>query len=460
MVVTGHDSSPTLPSRGGAAATDDLPPGAIVGEHVLGARLGAGACGVVYAAVHAASGSPAAVKVLGREMSGSAEAIERFAREARAANLIGHPNIVRVYGIGKLPDGRPYLVMELLEGSTLDHLVHASGRLATEDLLEIIDPICGALAAAHGKGIVHRDLKPSNVMVAQSGDQRTVKLLDFGIAKLVDTGGAAPLTRAGHRVGTPQTMAPEQIRGEEVDARADIYSLGVLVFYLVTGRYPFLGPSQVELEHLHLEAPPPAASQFAPVPPALDAVVHRCLAKAPAARFAGAEEVLAALRRALGHRRSKSEAVPVKSAGAIYLEIRCRSAEEGVLERVEEALEQAESAVRAARLEVPFTSGNALLAARILPEGAERAAALAELAHLARELHAAGTALLEGDAHLSVCVHVDEATARGDELIGGPITSIARWAPRGELAQPGATRRAADEMAAAGHGGLLPPFGE
>ncbi|HTM22571.1 MAG TPA: serine/threonine-protein kinase, partial [Kofleriaceae bacterium] len=420
-------------------------------EHVLGARLGAGACGVVYAAVHAASGSPAAVKVLGREMSGSAEAIERFAREARAANLIGHPNIVHVVGIGRLDDGRPYLVIDLLEGSTLDRLVEASGRVAPEDLLDIIDPIGGALAAAHGKGIVHRDLKPSNVMVATSGDQRTVKLLDFGIAKLADAGPVARLTRAGHRVGTPQTMAPEQIRGEDVDARADIYALGVLVFYLLTGRYPFQGASQVELERLHLEAPPPAPSQFAPVPPALDAVVQRCLAKVPDGRFAGADEVLAALRRALGHRRSKSEAVPLRTAGAVYLEIQCRAADELLLELVEDTLDGAERAVRAANLAVPFAGGNALLAARLLPDGAGRAAALAELVELARRLHREAAAALAGypEVAINVCLHVDEATVKGEEVTGGPITSIARWAPGCALAEPHATARAADAMAGA-----------
>jgi serine/threonine-protein kinase len=363
-----------------------------------------------------------------------------------------------VYGIGQLADGRPYLVMELLEGATLDRLIDACGRVAQEDLLEILDPICGALAAAHGKGIVHRDLKPSNVMVALSGEERTVKLLDFGIAKLVDAGASARLTRAGHRMGTPQTMAPEQIRGEDVDARADIYSLGVLIFYLVTGRFPFQGATQIELEHLHLEAPPPAPSQFAPVPPAVDAVVQRCLAKAAAARFAGADEVRDALRRALGHRRSKSEAIPVRSAGAVYLELRCRSTDDEVLERVEDTLEQAERAVREAGLEVLFSSGNALLAARILPEGEGRAPALALLADLTRRVHRDGAGLLAGcpDAHLNVVLHVDDATVRGDELTGGPITSIARWAPRSDLARPAATSRAAEEMAAAGAGEPLP----
>ncbi len=442
----------TLPSRGRQAAADDLPPGTIVGEHLLGARLGAGGCGVVYAAVHAASGSAAAVKVLGREMIGSPDAMERFAREARAANLIGHPNIVHVYGIGQLGDGRPYLVMELLEGATLDRIVEASGRIASEEVLEIVEPVCAALAAAHAKAIVHRDLKPSNVMVAASPQGRAIKLLDFGIAKLVDASSSGRLTRAGHRLGTPQTMAPEQIRGEDVDARTDVYALGVLIFYLVTGRYPFQGPSQVELEHLHLEAPPPVPSHFAPVAPALDAVVQRCLAKAPEARFPRVDEVLEALRRALGQRPPRTDQAPLRPAGAVYLEIQCRSADDELLDRIEEVLDRAEAALAEAGLQVAFAGGNALLGACLLPDGGGRAAALVRLAGLARRLHGEGTAALAGDprAHLNVCVHVDDALVRGDEVTGGPISNISSWVPRAALAQPRATRRAADEMARAG----------
>jgi serine/threonine-protein kinase len=411
-----------------------------VGEHVLGARLGAGGSGVVYAAVHAASGSAAAVKVLGREMIGSPEAIERFAREARAANLIGHPNIVHVYGIGRLADGRPYLVMELLEGATLDRIVESSGRVASEEVLEIIEPVCAALAAAHAKGIVHRDLKPSNVMVAAGVQGRTIKLLDFGIAKLIDASSSGRLTRAGHRLGTPQTMAPEQIRGEDVDARADVYALGVLLFYLVTGRFPFQGPSQVELEHLHLEAPPPVASQFAPVSPALDAIVQRCLAKAPDARFARVDDVLEALQRALGRRASPSEPAPLRPAAAVYLEIQCRAAD----------------------LKVAVAGGNALLGASILPDGDGRPAWLARLAELARRLHREGAAALAVDprAHLNVCVHVDQAVVRGDEVTGGPITGISSWVPRAALDQAHATRAAADEMARTVGAAALPVLGD
>jgi eukaryotic-like serine/threonine-protein kinase len=433
-----------------------------VGEHVLGARLGAGGSGVVYAAVHAASGSAAAVKVLGREMIGSPEAIERFAREARAANLIGHPNIVHVYGIGRLADGRPYLVMELLEGATLDRIVESSGRVASEEVLEIIEPVCAALAAAHAKGIVHRDLKPSNVMVAAGAEGRAIKLLDFGIAKLVDASSSGRITRAGHRLGTPQTMAPEQIRGEDVDARADVYALGVLLFYLVTGRFPFQGPSQVELEHLHLEAPPPVTSQFAPVSPALDAIVQRCLAKAPDARFARVDDVLEALQRALGRRAPRTEPAPLRPAGAVYLEIQCRVADDELLDRIEDVLDGAEAALEEAGLKVTFASGNALLGAGLLPDGDGRTAALTRLAELAIRLHREGTAALAVDprAHLNVCVHVDQAVARGDEVTGGPITGISSWVPRVALDQPHATRRAADEMTRACAAPDLPVLGD
>jgi hypothetical protein len=439
----------TLLGASGRAAHDDLPPGTIIGEHVLGARLGAGGSGVVYAAVHAASGGPAAVKVLAPDLVESADAMERFAREARAANLIGHPNIVHVYGIGRLDDGRPYLVMELLDGTTLDGLVETDGRIAPDEILELFEPICAALSAAHAKGIVHRDLKPSNIMVAAGGSRRVVKLLDFGIAKLVAPGGDS-LTRTGHRLGTPHTMAPEQIRGEEVDARTDVYALGALLYYLLTGRYPFRGPTVVDIEHLHLEAPPPAPSLMAPVAPAVDAVVQRCLAKRPDARFPGAGEVLEALRRSLGRRAVEPTGEPPCACAAVYLEIRCSQADEELLDRMADALDRADDAARAAGFQIPFATGNALLAAGP-GRDAEAAAGLALALH--RQVTAA---ISDPRAQLNACVHVDEAMIASGEIAGGPITSIAVWAPRGALERPSATRQAARRLGLAGDEDFVP----
>src|SRR6266478_5793915 len=174
------------------------------------------------------------------ELAPSPEMVERFVREARVVNRIRHPNIVDIYEFGELDDKRPYFVMELLEGTSLASIVERRGRLSPAQALSYLEPVCDALRAAHAAGVVHRDLKASNVAVVKEGDPPRVKLLDFGIAKLVRTApGERGLTAVGQRIGTPYAMAPEQIRGGAIDARVDIYALGVLLYQLLTGRYPF-----------------------------------------------------------------------------------------------------------------------------------------------------------------------------------------------------------------------------
>ena len=196
--------------------------------------------------------------------------------------------MVDVYDFGMMPDGSPYYVMELLEGRTLSQLVHERGRMSAERALAYLEPICGALEAAHRVGIVHRDLKASNVMVVEDGEQPRVKLLDFGIAKVIQPqAGQAGLTLAGQRLGTAFAMAPEQLRDGPISPATDVYALGVLLFQLVTGQYPFHSKDRLELERLHLEAPPPRASATAPVSLAVDAVVLRCLEKEADAALPG-----------------------------------------------------------------------------------------------------------------------------------------------------------------------------
>src|SRR5262245_37814049 len=225
---------------------DDLPPGASAGDYVIESRVASGGCGTVYVATHALLGRRAAVKVLHGRLAASPQMVERFVREARAANIIRHPGIVDIFEFGALSDGRPYFVMELLEGTDLDTLLRMRGRLAFDEVLEILEPVVEALEAAHAAGIVHRDLKASNIMLLNSGGPRAVKLLDFGVAKLlVPEPGAEALTSMGQRLGTPVAMAPEQIRCGPVDARTDVYALGVLIFQMLTGRYPFAGADPV-----------------------------------------------------------------------------------------------------------------------------------------------------------------------------------------------------------------------
>ena len=255
--------------------------GTILGDYRVQAKLGAGGMGDVYLGVHEMIGKRAAIKVLKAELCSDRFSVERFIAEARVVNQIGHPNIVDVFAFGQTPDGRSFLVMELLEGETLRDRI-ARGPIGLAEMCAIVQPLVRALGAAHAKGVVHRDLKPDNVFLV-GGDRASVKLLDFGIAKLV-VSDQMQQTASGALVGTPMYLAPEQARAQTIDHRADIYTLGGMLFELVTGRPPFLAASSFEVVAKHLMEPPEHPSTFAPVPAELDELIVNLLAKAPEAR--------------------------------------------------------------------------------------------------------------------------------------------------------------------------------
>jgi serine/threonine-protein kinase len=412
-----------------------LAPGDRAGEYVILGTIATGGCGTVYSAEHRVLGRRAAVKVLHGSLATSPEMIERFVREARVVNRIRHPNIVDIYEFGELADRRPYFVMELLSGSSLGVVVEQRGRVVPAQALAYLEPVCDALSAAHAAGVVHRDLKASNVAVVKDGDAPEVKLLDFGIAKLLrNTPGERGLTAVGQRIGTPYAMAPEQIRGGAIDARTDIYALGVLLFQLLTGRYPFMSEDPVEMERLHVEAPPPRPSALAPVSPAVDTVVLRCLEKDPAKRFPDATAFLAALRAAV---HGTAKAAQQKRGVAIYAEVRLPAEEpdDELLSALAALLDHAEAALRGAGFSLYLQTGSALLGVRALPEDdaqerAERAAAL----RVARELLEPGNGA-NGRLGLAVQVHADEVQLRdgpgGAEVVGGPLVDLGSWVAEG-----------------------------
>ncbi|WP_437707130.1 serine/threonine-protein kinase [Sorangium sp. So ce448] len=286
-----------------SAAGDALPAGAVVGGYVLDdVRLGGG-FGVVHRAVPVGGGAPVALKVLRRGLSLLPAILRRFQREAEVLARLEHPAIVEVRGVGALDDGRPYIAMEWVEGRSLAAELSARGAFSPPEAVALLEEVGGALAAAHAIGVVHRDVKAQNVMVCPGAGglgAPGVKLVDFGIAKLLRPPGAARGAKSSSLIlGTPLTMAPEQILGGVVDARTDIYAVGLLAYQLVTGELPFQGADAVETEEMHLRAPPPCPSDRAPVSAAFGAVVRRCLAKEPADRYAGVPELLAALRQAV-----------------------------------------------------------------------------------------------------------------------------------------------------------------
>ena len=273
------------------------------GKYQIESRLGAGGMGTVYKARHLLLGRDVAVKVLRSEMVEDANAAERFRREAQAAARLDHPNAVTIYDFGITPDGNAYLVMELLRGTSLRDVLERDGQLALPRAIAIFAPVCAAIDRAHELGIVHRDIKPDNVMVDERKDGSVgVKVVDFGIALLQDTpSDAGRLTGTGLIVGTANYMSPEHCRGEPLDARSDIYSLGVVLYEMLAGRVPFAAPivSAVIVAHVN-EPPPPLLAHRPDLPPPVERVVLDALAKRPDQRPRTAGELASRLVAASG----------------------------------------------------------------------------------------------------------------------------------------------------------------
>jgi serine/threonine-protein kinase len=286
-----------------------------IGQYSLKKQLGKGGMGEVYLARHRLLQRPCAIKLIRPERAGDSNVIARFEREVQAMARLTHPNSVEVYDYGRSDDGTFFYVMEFLPGMTLDELVNRHGPIGPGRTIHFLRQLCGALGEAHKSGLIHRDIKPANLFVSERGGIFDfLKVLDFGLVR--DTGLAdhaaalqqsgasleslppldARLTQADYLLGTPTYMAPEQLCGEEVDARTDIYGVGGVAVYLLTGRPPYECSTVAELLAAHLSAPPVRVRERdARIPQALESVVLRCLAKAPAERFQSADALLAAL---------------------------------------------------------------------------------------------------------------------------------------------------------------------
>jgi serine/threonine-protein kinase len=275
------------------------------GRYLIERLIGEGGMGAVYQAEHTHMRKRLAVKVLHPEMSRLPEVVARFEREAMAAAHIDHPNVAAATDFGKLEDGSFFLVLEYVEGRSLRDVI-ADGPMELGRAIHVARQIASALGRAHMLGIVHRDLKPENVMlVARDGDPDFAKVLDFGIAKVPigaivgdSTQSGPALTQLGMVYGTPEYMAPEQALGQEVDARADLYALGAIMFEMIAGTRPYEHESKVTLLGMHVTAPIPKMAERAPdanVPPVVEAIVARLLAKEATARFADSKDLVDAL---------------------------------------------------------------------------------------------------------------------------------------------------------------------
>jgi serine/threonine protein kinase len=263
-----------------------------VGNYEIKSKLGEGGMGAVYLGEHPLIGKKVAIKVLLEEFAANEVVVTRFFNEAKAVNDIGHQNIVDIVDFGKMPneDGTGemvYFVMELLNGESLADRIKRE-PLSTDEVKHVIEQCCDALAASHAKGIVHRDLKPDNIYLCVRGRDKTfVKILDFGIAKLTGAGGASSKTRTGTVIGTPYYMSPEQCAGRgHIDHRSDIYSLGCVMYELVTGQLPFPGEGFGDILVAHLTRDPPKPSEVKPgVDPALEQAIITAMTKDKEKRF-------------------------------------------------------------------------------------------------------------------------------------------------------------------------------
>jgi len=276
-------------------------PGTMVGEYEVTDRIGAGGMGAVFAAIHPRIHKKAAIKVLRRDLARDPTELVRFENEARAVNAIGHPNLVDIFAFGEMPDGNPFFVMEHVDGESLDRWLKQRGAVPLDVAMPILRQVFDALSAVHDRGIIHRDLKPGNIMIAETPNGPRIKILDFGLAKVV-SGHVADmeLTNPGATIGTPYFMSPEQFMGHPVDQRTDIYALGVLVYHMLCGQYPIIGSTPTEVGINHVNAAPVLPSSIVPrLPRSVDAVIGKALAKNPADRFATVRELAAGLEQCL-----------------------------------------------------------------------------------------------------------------------------------------------------------------
>lgn len=419
-----------------------------LGDYTIETLVAKGGYAQVFRGVSNVDGQPVAIKVLHPELSGTGTAVARFLREAQVLARLNHPNIVKILSAGETTTS-PYIVMEWLPGHTLADELDRRGRFSLAELLGVFEEMCSALATAHAAGVVHRDIKPSNIVVIQDGDWFHSKLVDFGIARLVDgehqgEAGRLGLTVTGTVIGTPTYMAPEQLLGQKVDEKSDIYSLGLIAFQLLVGQPPFHADGHAEISEQHLFVPAPRVSSSRPVPAAVDAVIARCLAKRPADRFATVQALIEELRNAI---RGSSRLSDPKNTPPQYLGIHIEVAFDGpdealddaVLERIDLILQQAEQLTRDADFDVLPAAGAAILARQMVPSGAagrnvrvsalEQALTLREtLAHEVRSHHLS----------FSIAVHVAEDP---DELLDP------RWTVRNPRAMLVATTAALEGLA-------------
>jgi len=269
----------------------------LAGNYEILDVLGQGGMGVVYRGKHSLMERIVAIKMLLSQLISDTNSVKRFQQESKAAARLKHPHIIDVYDFGISPAGQPYIVMEFLEGTPLSDLIKKEGQIGVERSIKLISQACDALDHAHKQGVVHRDLKPSNIVLTQYDEEKDyVKVVDFGVAKLIEVGNnneGQRLTQAGEVCGSPVYMSPEQCMGQDLDARSDIYSMGIVLYETLTGKLPILGKTMVDTMSKHISEPPVPFNEARPdlyIPERLEWVVNKAMAKDPGQRHQTMEE--------------------------------------------------------------------------------------------------------------------------------------------------------------------------
>lgn len=422
-----------------------LTPGESINGYVIIRKIASGGFGTIYEADHANRGR-VAVKVLHEELASSADSFLRFLREIHILELLCHANVVDIYDSGVLTDGRAYFVMELLTGENLAARIERDGPMKTADAVSILRPVCEALATAHQLDVVHRDLKASNIFLARDGDGLRVVVLDFGLAKLLEA-GARQLTASNVVLGTPATLAPEQIQGEPADRRTDVYALGALTYHMLVGSMPFAASTTSLLQYMHLHGERPKLSEQTSLGPAVDEVVSRAMSIRQQDRYATPAQFLDDLCEALGDAGAVAtspgavapkQAERVEQGLGIYLEVRMAPDAQGAdpdpasLDAISEILLVAQDYLCGHGFASAFEASNATLFVRILAgagwdERQERRAALMLALDLEQKL--APIAERSALCPVNLCLHWASVQVDNAQVKGGDLLRLHQWVP-------------------------------
>ncbi|MCG8417853.1 MAG: serine/threonine protein kinase [Proteobacteria bacterium] len=422
------------------SSNDHVRPGERIGDYSIKEQIAIGGFGTVWRAIHVESERVAAIKVLHAHLVSSEILVLRLEREARAIALMRHPNIVDLYDHGRLPDGRPYLVMEYLTGQDLGTHIALRGTLSPEKVMPILDQLGSALTAAHAHGIVHRDLKASNVFLSGTDRELRVVLFDFGIAKLLGNQGPK-LTLSSSLLGSPACISPEQILGQAVDARTDVYALGSLTYQMLVGHPPFSGASPTSILTMHLEEYPPHPSHYGDVLPIFDSVVMKAMSKEPDARYQSVADFVAAFWAA----KNESESAPSKSAGldaatlalGLFVDVQAEAdaldePDDALLDDLESLVPEAARVLEARGFLLAYERGNSALFVTSLPSDPAAEAALRE-----QEVNTALSLLdvmrvrptCDPRVRVNLYLHVDEAVIQGQQVKSGRLLDCSSWTP-------------------------------